>query len=60
MTDPRIPRLAADWNRKKKFLIEFEPDILNDLPALFDTLDGLTDAGDLWPIGADRPARMRH
>ena len=46
MTDPRIPRLAAEWNRQKADLIAYDPDILSDELALTDTLDGLADAGD--------------
>lgn len=46
MSDPRIPRLAAEWNRQKADLIAYDPDLLGDELALTDTLDGITDAGD--------------
>lgn len=46
MSDPRIPVLAAEWNRQREALLAFDPDLLNDALALTDTIDGLADAGD--------------
>lgn len=46
MTDPRIPRLAAEWNRQRDALLAYDPELLSDELTLTDTLDGCTDAGD--------------
>ena len=46
MTDPRIPALAAEWNRQREALIAFDPNLLTDEVALHDTLEGIADAGD--------------
>jgi hypothetical protein len=46
MTHPRIPQLVAEWKRQKAALIAFDPDIIEDMTALIDTIDGITDAFD--------------
>ena len=56
MTDPRVPRLAAEWNRQKADLIAYDSDLIDDELALTDTLDGLADAGDFIAFWA-RKAR---
>ena len=56
MTDPRIPRLAAEWNRQKADLLAYDSDLIDDELALTDTLDGLADAGDFIAFWA-RKAR---
>jgi hypothetical protein len=46
MTDPRIPRLIADyWRHHDGLLIDF-PELADDAQTLKDTLEGLTNAGD--------------
>lgn len=56
MSDPRIPRLAAEWHRQREALLAYDPELLSDELALTDTLDGCTDAGDFVAFWA-RKAR---